>query len=157
MAKKKAEKAFDELLPAGMRDFLKTVQEMEKKGKRELIKAGVEEGPCGSKISYKYRVKSMSGREMSPRPAKADPKKPLLDVFDKGNHILVVISIPGVKKKDLGKPKLFKNTLKISAKTKKGRLERHIPIPKTLKAGKVKEFSFKNGILEIKIKKRGGR
>lgn len=127
----------------GLRDFLKMLEEMEKKGEKARTVSGEVEGPGYSKVTYDYSVKLGLGKEDF-----------LVDVFDKGDHILVVAELPNVKEEDIAL-EAAGNVLKIAAKTPRGRFERDIEVPEGSKVEKVLMASFKNGVLEIRLSKRG--
>lgn len=146
-------------------DFLNVLKEMEIQGKQESFEAGEMPGPAGSRIGYQYRVRILGLRKGPTIPGirqtrakksiKPEQKKPLIDVFDHGRYISVIVSLPLVKKENL-EFKIVGNVLKITVKTPKGEFDKDIPIPKASQVKKIEKVSFKNGILEIKLKKRGG-
>ncbi|MBU4502826.1 MAG: Hsp20/alpha crystallin family protein [Nanoarchaeota archaeon] len=166
MAKKKEEPSLGGLL-GGLFDFLKTIEKLQEKGEE---KAGGEEFtlPSGKKARYEYRVsvghlarrpmhvRKVRGLEkakeeiIEPEEAK---KEPLVDIFDKKDHVLVVAELPNVKEKDL-EFKISKNILKIIAKTSGGKIEKDVTVPKESKVDKIENVSFKNNILEIKLRKK---
>lgn len=90
-----------------------------------------------------------------PKVLKADlteSRESLVDVFDKGDYISVVVELPHVKEEDL-KFEIIDDTLKITANTPEGKVEKIITIPKGAEVEKIEEASFKHGILEIKLSK----
>lgn len=158
----------------GLRDFLKLLEEMEKKGETTRTSTGEVKGPGYSKISYDYSVKLGIGKEDFPCHSRRGFKlgkrrgrqvrfseyglkqrEPLVDVFDKGSHILVVAELPNVKEEDITL-EVADSILKIGAKTPRGRFERDIEVPRGSEIEKILKASFKNGILEIKLSKKGG-
>ncbi|MDO9097673.1 MAG: Hsp20/alpha crystallin family protein [Candidatus Methanoperedens sp.] len=147
-------------------DFLKLLEEMEKKGETMRTVSGELEGPFDSKAAYGYTVKlGLEGndfpfrRGFHPRPRlpthvrSIRPEnvaaEPVIDVFDEGDCISVVAQMPSVKEEDIDF-KIIDNILTITARTPEGNIERDIPVSD---GSRIKTASFKNGILEIKIKK----
>ncbi|MBU4340230.1 MAG: Hsp20/alpha crystallin family protein [Euryarchaeota archaeon] len=158
-------------------DFLKLLEEMEKKGETMRTVSGELEGPFDSKAAYNYSVKLgieamdfplRRGFHPRQRPkshiysiksGSADPElitpddfesqEPVIDVFDEGDCISVVAQMPSVKEEDIDF-KIIDNILTITARTPEGNIERDIPVSD---GSRIKTASFKNGILEIKIKK----
>jgi HSP20 family molecular chaperone IbpA len=80
-------------------------------------------------------------------------KESLVDVFDEGDCIAVVASIPNVKEEDL-KFEVAVDALKISANVAGTKIEKDLSIPVGGKVDKIVGASFKNGILEIKLRKK---
>ena len=74
-------------------------------------------------------------------------KEPIIDVFEEKNHISVIAELPGVSEKSI-KTRLDDNTLEIIA----GRHKKMVALPS--EPGKIKEQTFKNGILHLVIEKR---
>lgn len=147
-------------------DFLKLLEEMENKKEKVRTVSGELEGPFDSKAVYGYTVKlGIENRDFPfrrgfhprPRPpahvrsirAENVAAEPVIDVFDEGGCISVVAQMPHVKEEDIGL-RIIDNILTITARTPEGEIERDISVSD---GSEIKETSFKNGILEIKIKK----
>ena len=162
----------------GIGDFMKLLEEMEKKGLTEQVKRGDLEGPFGSKVKYEYRTRiglglrpGNKGRLMTAgqkpfyrasertptkviKPEDIKEKEGLVDVTEKDDSIEIVIELPTVKEKDLDL-KIEKNALKITVKMPEGKkIEKKISIPKGSEAEKIEKAIFKNGVLEISLKKK---
>jgi len=84
-----------------------------------------------------------------------ESKEQLLDVFDKGDHILVVASLPNIKEEDL-EFEIVDKVLRITAKTTEGKIEKDISIPDSSEVDEIEKASVQNGILEIKLSKKRG-
>jgi len=163
----------------GLAEFIRLIEEMEKKGITEQVKRGGLEGPYGSKVKYEYRVRTglgirpgsmerfvASGQKPFYRTAERMPtkvikpeemkeKEELAEVTEKNGTIEIITELPTVEEKDIDL-KIEKNTLKITVKRPEGKIEKIISIPKGSKAEKIEKASFKNGILEITLKKKKG-
>lgn len=83
-------------------------------------------------------------REIKPE---AEEKEPLVDVFNEGKSLKVIAELPGTEKKDI-RIKLENDKLIISTKNKK--YYKEITLPS--KTGP-KKWTYKNGVLEINLKK----
>ncbi len=149
-----------------LRDFLKLLEEMERKNEKMRNVSGETKGPFDSKAAYGYTVKLgiekndfpfRRGFHPRPRPlthvrsirSKNVAAEPVIDVFDEDDCISVVAQMPCVKEEDIDL-KIIDNILTITARTPEGDIERDISVSD---GSDIKEASFKNGILEIKIKK----
>lgn len=161
----------------GIWDFMELLKEMEKKGLTEQVKRGDLEGPFGSKVKYEYSARVglglrpgsrgrfsassqkpfyRTGRRMPTKVIKPEDikeKEGLVDVTEKDDSIEIVIELPAVKEKNLGL-KIEKNALKITVKTPEGKIEKRVSIPKGSEAEKIEKAAFKNGVLEITLKKK---
>ncbi len=150
----------------GLLDFLKLLEDMENKKEKVRTVSGELEGPFNSKAAYGYTVKLgiekndfpfRRGFHPRPRPpthvrsirSENVAAEPVIDVFDEGDCISIVAQMPSVKEEDIDL-KIIDNILTITARTPEGEIERVIPVSD---GSDIKEASFKNGILEIKIKK----
>lgn len=105
---------------------------------------------------HAYRVKSTSAPS-SFRPSKSFAKrnfqepKPLIDIFQENNYITIVAEIAGFNKETL-KIHVKDQTLTLSAKSKDRRYYKSLNLPKVV-IPDVMYTKFKNGVLEIKLKK----
>jgi HSP20 family molecular chaperone IbpA len=138
---------FDDLLK-DLREFTKTLDElaqrkMVKKGKGKLM---------GADVTYSYTVKYLSPYAR-PRDPLTKAGKPLVEVFDRGDHIVVVAFMPNIKEEDL-KFRIDGDTLKITSNIAGSKVLKEISIPKDSRVDKILNTSFKNGILEIRLGKK---
>ena len=103
-----------------------------------------------------YRVKSISVPS-SFRPSKKYGKgklqepKPLIDIFQENNFITIVAEIAGFSK-DSFKIHVKDQRITLSAKSKDRRYYKSLNLPKVV-IPDVMYTKFKNGVLEIKLKK----
>ena len=74
-------------------------------------------------------------------------KEPIIDVFEEKHHISVIAELPGVSEKAI-KTRLEDKTLEIIA----GKHKKMVALPS--QPGKIKEQTFKNGILHLVIEKK---
>jgi HSP20 family protein len=72
--------------------------------------------------------------------------KPIFDVFENQDFVYVIVQIPGVEEKDIN-IEIQNDMLDISA----GIYSKKISLP--CKSGKIEEKSYKNGVLQLKIKR----
>jgi len=121
-----------------------------------------------SRFAGSSRVPTASSRSLRERAPKTKPefkitetREPIVDVFDEKNHILVVAELPGVLEESI-KLDLKGDILILEAGDEKRKYSKEILLPRLRQgfggqAAKVdfeqKETNFKNGILEIKLKK----
>ena len=105
---------------------------------------------------HAYRVKSISVSS-SFRTSKSFAKrkfqepKPLIDIFQENNYITIVAEIAGFNKETL-KINVKDQKLTLSAKSKDRRYYKSLNLPKVV-IPDVMYTKFKNGVLEIKLKK----
>lgn len=102
------------------------------------------------------RLKSMPTHP-SFRPSKSFAKrkfedpKPLIDIFQENNYITIVAEIVGFNKESL-KINVKDQKLTLSAKSKERRYYKSLNLP-TVVIPNAMHTKFKNGVLEIKLKK----
>jgi len=113
-------------------------------GRSSGVPSGIPPGARGSTVKRKP-----SARE-EPEAKPSTPQEKPVDIFDEEDHIKVIAEIPGVEEKDI-KIDLEKDKLTVSADIPDHKYHQELKLPCKPK-GKL-EKSYKNGILEIKMKK----
>jgi len=84
-------------------------------------------------------------------PTVEEEREPIIDVFDEKDEIKIYAEMPGVTKEDI-KLDLKGDILDISAQSGEKKYHKEVLLPAKVKT-KTMSSSYKNGILEIKIKK----
>jgi HSP20 family molecular chaperone IbpA len=82
---------------------------------------------------------------------KCDEPKPLIDIFQENNWITIIAQIAGFNKETL-KINVTDQKLTLSAKAKDRRYYKSLNLPKVV-IPNVMHTTYKNGVLEIKLKK----
>jgi HSP20 family protein len=111
---------------------------------------------------FGFSIKTMAGGKTTVEPfgnIKKTPKgptveeerEPITDVFDEEDEIHIYAEIPGVKEEDI-KLDLREDILDISAQSGERKYHKEVLLPGKVKA-ETMNSTYKNGILEIKIKK----
>ncbi|MBS7647344.1 MAG: Hsp20/alpha crystallin family protein [Candidatus Bathyarchaeia archaeon] len=77
--------------------------------------------------------------------------KPLLDVFDDENYVIIVTELKGFKRENI-KINVEKNQLTLLAKSQNRRYCRRLTLPETVVPESM-YTTYKNGVLEIRLKK----
>ncbi|MFA4936621.1 MAG: hypothetical protein WC568_12385 [Candidatus Methanoperedens sp.] len=148
-------------------NFLKLLEDMENKNEKMRTVYRELEGPFDSKAVYGYTVKIGIERNDFPLKKGFHPRarpqahvrsiisenaaaKSAIDVFDEGEIISVVAQMPCLKEEDID-IKIIDNILTITARTPEGEITRGISVSD---GSDIKEASFKNGMLIVKLAKR---
>lgn len=84
------------------------------------------------------------------KPGVAEVREPLVDVFENEEEITVVAELPGVEDKDI-KTDVKERTLRIYAETGERKYSKEVELPAAV-TDEI-ESSYKNGVLEIRLKK----
>lgn len=119
-------------------------------------------GIKGSKAIYGYNVRfGLKGKPVvdtfgnikktEKGPVIKEKREPLVDVFDEARGIKIVAELPGVAQKDI-KLRVRQNKLTISVNTQERKYYKELELSCPVK-GRV-EKSYKNGVLEIRLKKK---
>lgn len=80
-----------------------------------------------------------------------EEREPITDVFDERDEVLLISEIPGVDEKDI-RLTLKGDILEIFASTKNRIYRKEVLLPQEVKQEKL-TYSYKNGVLEVRIKK----
>jgi len=117
----------------------------------------------GMKGVYGFSVKSATDGKTVVEPfgnIKKTPKgpkveevrEPMTDIFDEKTKIMVVVEMPGVKKEDI-KIELEKDILEITAECGIKKYHKEVLLEAESLKPENMNYTYKNGILEINIKK----
>jgi len=152
----------------GLGKFVELVEKVEEAG-GEIKRKGEIKGDDGKiKGIYGFSIKSGIGNipkvqtfgNIRPVEKKAgkreikitETREPIVDVFDEKDHILVVVELPGINEREI-KTSLKGDILILEAGgEEKRKYYKEILLPAKVDFEQ-KETNFKNGILEIKLKK----
>jgi len=167
-AEHKAEASFDLGLGGifkGLGDFLDALSNFTEAGEREYARTGEFKvkglGEKGQGV-YGFSVRTGIGgiphverfgniRAGEEGPVVAEVREPLVDIFDEDGEILVVAEIPGVSEEEI-EVEAKDDVLSLET-TGERKYEKEILLPGPVSAKKM-EKTFKNGILELRLKKR---
>ncbi|MET1160816.1 MAG: archaeal heat shock protein Hsp20 [Thermoprotei archaeon] len=141
-----------------MREFERAFEErpFEEKGSRRIIGPYVYGfritiGPDGKPVVEEFgNVRRTRGR-----PIISEEREPLVDVFESDDEITVVAEIPGVEKDKINlEVTEDRRKLIIRASNSNRKYYKEVELPAEVDPGSAKA-SYKNGVLEVKLKKTG--
>ena len=149
-----------------LRDFLKLLEEMERKNEKMRNVFGESKGPFDSKAEYGYIVKLgiekndvqssrpyPNARLCSTRQCEGVQKRGI-KVFDEDDTVSVVAYLPHIREDYIEFEIAGNHLLKITAITPDGNLVRNIRVSDEKNIKCIKEASFKKGILTIKLSRK---
>jgi len=147
----------------GISGLINSVSRIAEEGKGVVEKAGEIKG-LGDKAKgvYGFTIRTLAGGESKVEPfgnIKKTPKgpvveeerEPIVDVFDEKDHILVVAELPGVEEGDIT-TEIKDDILNISAQEGERKYRKEVLLPSKVESESIAS-TYKNGILEIKLKK----
>jgi len=82
----------------------------------------------------------------------AEVREPIVDIFDEGDKLVVIAELPGVEESDVSF-EVKDDILNLSAEAKDRKYSKEVLLPSSVDANSA-ESSYKNGILEIKLRKK---
>lgn len=82
-----------------------------------------------------------------------EEREPLVEVYEEGDEVIIVAEVPGVSKEDINLT-VSDRELEISVDTPKRKYYKRVELPKDVDPNTIKA-SYRNGILEVKVKKVG--
>lgn len=132
----------------------------------EIRKMGEIKGlPKEAKGVYGFTVRTLGGapivesfgniRDTARGPVVEEVREPMVDVFDEKDHIMVVAEMPGVGKEHIHVD-VKGNTMVLKADNKDRKYMKEVSLPSAVDPATLK-FSYKNGILEVKVSKKKAR
>lgn len=147
----------------GMGNLFDTVARMAEEGQGEHSRTGEREVFGGkAKAVYGFSVRVGLGgkpvveqfgnvRATEEGTVVAGVREPLVDVLDEGDELVVIAELPGVEAGDI-RVGVKGDILELSAETRDRNYHKEILLPSPV-ATESMETSYKNGILEIRLKK----
>jgi len=149
----------------GIGNLIGSVSKIAEEGKGIIEEQGEIKG-LGDKVKgiYGFTVRTMAGGESKVEPfgnIKKTPKgpivkeerEPIVDIFDEEDHILVVAELPGIEDTNVN-TEIKDDILSISAEKGKRKYKKEVLLPSKVESEPLSS-AYKNGILEIKLKKKG--
>ncbi|MFH1695203.1 MAG: gas vesicle protein GvpH [Candidatus Micrarchaeota archaeon] len=150
----------------GVMDFLKMLEEMEKKGLTEKTFSREQQTANGNaKYGYNVRIGFLNptrqplGSKANTMPWKSKravrvtefrEKEELIGIEEKNGFTIITVELPTLDEKAVNCT-IKENKLKISANAFGGTVEKEIAVPKK---NEITKTAFKNGVLEIWLKKK---
>lgn len=146
----------------GLASFIELATELAEKAPNEIRKEG-EIGPIGEKglkAVYGFSIKvGDEGRptiqqfgnikEEAKGPVVDEVREPMVDTFDEGDFILVVVEMPGISEPDI-KYEVKGDILIISGENKDRKYYKELLLPALIDEKKI-SYSNRNGIVEFKL------
>jgi len=132
--------------------FRELERELEKQGVKPYIYGfSITIGPDGRPIIKEFgNVRRVHGK-----PVITEEREPLIDVFESGDEVTVIAEMPGVEKEKIDvKVTEDGRTLIINASDSNRRYYKEVELPAKVDPASAKA-SYKNGVLEVKLKKTG--
>lgn len=125
----------------------------EKKGIKAVYGFSVRMGGGGKPVVEQF------GNVKGPRPGAApgqgpvveEAREPMVDVFDEGDHIVVIAELPGVDAADVSF-EVKEDVLELSAARGERKYRKELLLPAAVHAQAVTS-SYRNGVLELKLPK----
>lgn len=132
-------------------------------GSEEIRREGEFSDASGkTKGYYGFTVRTMGGkpvmesfgniRETDGGPVVDEIREPMVDVFDEDGHILIVAELPGVAEEGIT-VKVEEGILHLGASGVERKYAKDLQLPAEVETGEP-GFTYKNGILEIRLTKR---
>jgi len=148
----------------GIGNLFNLVSRMTEEGEEEYTRTGEIRG-LGDKVKGVYGFSVKMGLEGKPvieqfgnikaterGAVVAEVREPIVDVFDEGDKIVVIAELPGVEESDVHL-EVKDDILNLSVEAKDRKYSKEVLLPSPVDAESA-ESSYKNGILEIKLRKK---
>ena len=148
----------------GIGNLFDLVSRMTEEGKEEYTRTGEIRG-LGDKAKgvYGFSVKmGLGGKPVIEQfgnikatekgAVVAEVREPIVDIFDEGDKLVVIAELPGVEESDVSF-EVKDDILNLSAEAKDRKYSKEVLLPSSVDANSA-ESSYKNGILEIKLRKK---
>jgi HSP20 family protein len=147
--------------------FLDIVSKLTDDEGREIRRSGeISGGPKGAKAVYGFTIRTGGPgkpqiepfgnviKKGSKGPVPSEDREPMVDIFDEEDHLLIVAEMPGVEERDI-KFNVDGETLSLSARRGDHRYAKELELSASVTMDGAKS-AFRNGVLEIELKKKTG-
>lgn len=147
----------------GIGNLLDLVSRMGEEGREQRSRTGTFETPGGdARGVYGFSVRLGLGgtpvveefgniRETGTGPVVGEAREPLVDTMDEGDTLVVIAEMPGVEEGDISVD-ADGDRVEIRAATGQRKYEKGVDLPARVSGDQV-ESRYKNGILEVRLKK----
>ena len=125
----------------------------EKKGMKAVYGFSVRVGGGGKPVVEEFGNVKDTGAGQGP--VVEETREPLVDVFDEGDHMMVIAELPGVDAGDVSF-EVNDDVLELSAARGERKYRKEILLPAAVRA-QAATSSYRNGVFEIKLPKAGPR
>lgn len=145
-----------------LKDFLENLDELAERktkirrvveGKTTKVEGEISIGHLATPPEEPRRDRQKPRKESESSKGEGGKKQPLVDFFDRDDHLLVVASLPGVEEEDLNLSVQEGRTLVVSGKENGKEIERKITLPQGGAHAKILDAGFKNGVLRVTLSK----
>lgn len=131
-----------------------------KLGEKGVMDFRVRSGPIrrsAKKPTSHVKIHKPKGKTSS-KPTPTPPKtvsikegEPIVDVFEEEDHLKVTAELPGIEEKDI-KLEVKDNLLAVTADTSEKTYHKEVKLPTHVEKDSIK-FKYRNGVLEVKLRK----
>ena len=147
----------------GLGGFLDLLSDIAQKGEGELNRSGeVGDDKKGVKAVYGFSVRVGGGgkplvetfgnvKDNDGRPVVEETREPMVDVFDEGDHLILIAELPGVEVNDI-RFEIKDDVLSLSATRGDRKYRKEVLLP-TAVLTKGAAPSYRNGVFELKLPK----
>jgi len=151
-------------LSKGIGNLFDLVSKMTEEGTEELSRTGEIKGLSGkAKGVYGFTIRMGLGgqptveqfgniRKTEKGAMVAEVREPIVDVFDEEDFVLVLAELPGVEESDIHL-EVKDDILNLTAEDKDRKYSKEVLLPSVVDADTT-ESTYKNGVLEIKLRKK---
>ncbi|MEM1526813.1 MAG: Hsp20 family protein [Ignisphaera sp.] len=154
--KKLMDKLFNEFIMGimGFEEILGKIDE-EDPNRVKVYGFRIEVGPDG--VPKIYRFGETENYQRKPRVKVIDEgevvQEPLVDIYDEGDFIRVIVELPGVNEQNIKVTPIDKKHILVEAIDNNNRYRKEIELPAEIEVKTVKT-SYRNGLLEIVAKRK---
>ncbi|MEM4513366.1 MAG: Hsp20 family protein [Ignisphaera sp.] len=154
--KKLMDKLFNEFIMGimGFEEILGKIDE-EDPNRVKVYGFRIEVGPDG--VPKIYRFGETENYQRKPRVKVIDEgevvQEPLVDIYDEGDFIRVIVELPGVNEQNIKVTPIDKKHILVEAIDNNNRYRKEIELPAEIEVKNVKT-SYRNGLLEIVAKRK---
>ncbi len=127
------------------------------KGKSKVYGVHITVGPDGKPIVKEFgnvprkTVETINEESDEDKLEMAEAREPLVETHKDGDELVIVAEVPGVRKEDINLELVEDDVLEIKADTEKHKYYKKLKLPAEVDDKSIKA-SYKNGILEVRVK-----
>ncbi|ACA59994.1 hypothetical protein Daud_1488 [Candidatus Desulforudis audaxviator MP104C] len=137
---------------AGSEAFQERLRQADREIEHRLRKAPGRTRGVQPEVSASFSARTLAEEHESitKAPGSGEWEEPPADIFDEGDHLLVILEMPGIEESSI-RVDISGNVVSVQAQSRCMELRRQVDLPCSAK--QVRQQSYRNGILELKLER----
>jgi HSP20 family molecular chaperone IbpA len=137
---------------AGSEAFQERLRQADREIEHRLRKAPGRTRGAQPEVSASFSARTLAEEHegITKAPGSGEREEPPADIFDEGDHLLVILEMPGMEESSI-RVDISGDVVSVQAQSRGTELRRRVDLPCSVK--QVRQQSYRNGILELELER----